>query len=704
MSSLISGRRLLAIGVAVVATVAGSCGRPGPGVRRDPALNVLLITIDTLRADAVGAYGQSGATPWIDRLAAAGVRFDEARAHNVVTLPSHANILSGRLPPDHGVRDNAGFRFPTGPETLATLLRARGYRTAAFVSAFPLDSRFGLDRGFDVYDDHFADAGARPAFLVQERRGPDTVARARQWIDAAGDDRSFCWVHLFEPHFPYEPPPSFAQRFQKVAYLGEVAAADAALEPLLAPLLNAGHAGRTLVVLTSDHGEALGDHGEATHGVFAYEAVLKVPLVLYQPRLFEPTVVSGPAGHVDVLPTILDALSMPIPDGLAGRSLLHAIAGVPDEAPPPTYFEALSPSLNRRWAPLHGVVQNRMKYIDLPIPELYDLRADPREAHNLAGSDVRQVAGMQTLLARIRRSDRGTQPMAEEAETRERLRSLGYLSSAADARPARYTKADDPKALIGYDAELHDVLGAYLDGDLAGALARIRTLVRHRPDTPLWLLHLALLEREAGNLAGGIEALRRTVALDPDSPEALSLLGAFLTGAGRAGEAADLLDVSARRPDAALDVLTAYALALAKLGRTREALDALGSARERDPSNAMTLVEMATVHLMAGARDRARQAFGEALAMNPRLARAHSSLGVLSVEDGRPDLAREHWRAATSLDPREHDKILGLGIAFARSGRTAEARACFEFFADSAPPSRYGQEIERSRQWLKQRP
>jgi arylsulfatase A-like enzyme/Flp pilus assembly protein TadD len=691
------------VAVAVMLSVAcAGCTPTHETVRRAADLNVLLITIDTLRADAVGAYGGPGATPWIDRLSAAGVRFDDARAHNVVTLPSHANMLSGRLPPDHGIRDNAGFRFPATMDTLTTLLKARGYRTGAFVSAFPLESRFGLARGFDVYDDRFADAAPRPTFVVQERSGTETVKLAQQWLEAAGDGRWFCWVHLYEPHFPYEPPPAVAPRFLNHPYQGEVAAADAALAPLLGPILDTRERGRTLVVLTSDHGEALGDHGEATHGVFAYEAVLKVPLVLYQPRLFEPGIVTSPARHVDLLPTILDALSLPVPDGLAGRSLLPAIARMPEREPATTYFEALSPSLNRRWAPLHGVVRDGTKYIDLPIPELYDLGTDPQEANNLAGQQPQRVAEMRDLLTRMRRSDQGPRRSAEDVETIQRLRSLGYLASGAGTGPERYTEDHDPKRLIGSDALLHEVIAAYLDGDVMGALARCRELVRRRPDTPLWLLHLALLEREAGNLPAGIDALRTVIALTPNDSEALSLLGAYLTEAGRAREAADLLERHASGPDAALEVLTTRALALARSGRPRDALATLATARERDPSNAMTVVEIGTVHLMAGDRDRARETFREALAINPRIARAHSSLGVLSVEDGRTQEAIGHWKAATSLDAREHEKILALGIALDRAGRTAEARVCFEFFVDAAPPSRYQREIERARLWLKQ--
>ena len=233
-------------------------------MRREPGLSVLLITVDTLRADAVGAYGNRNAlTPWMDRLAARGVLFEDAHAHNVVTLPSHANMLSGRYPLEHGVRDNAGFRFPQGTETLATLLAARGYRTGAFVSAFPLAARFGLGRGFEVYEDAFVGAGPRPAFVEQERTGPETVALARRWVEAQQGQPFFCWVHVFEPHYPYAPPEPFASRFRGDPYHGEVAAADAALAPLLEPLLAAGERGRTLVVLTADHGESLGEHGEA---------------------------------------------------------------------------------------------------------------------------------------------------------------------------------------------------------------------------------------------------------------------------------------------------------------------------------------------------------------------------------------------------------------------------------------------------------
>ncbi|HEY8147307.1 MAG TPA: sulfatase-like hydrolase/transferase, partial [Vicinamibacteria bacterium] len=505
---------MVAAGVLFMVVLAGGLWLTRRGaVRGEPGLSVLLITVDTLRADAVGAYGKADAgTAWMDRLAAAGVRFEDAHAHNVVTLASHANILSGRYPTDHGVRDNSGFRFPAGIETLATLLQARGYATGAFVSAFPLASRFGLARGFDVYDDTFVDAEARPAFLEQERRGPETVALAARWMESQADRPFFCWVHVYEPHAPYAPAEPFASRFRGEPYQGEVAAADAALRPILEPVLERAGAGRTLVVLTADHGESLGEHGEATHGIFAYEATLRIPLILYQPRLLRPRVESDPARHVDLLPTILDALSLPPPAGLPGRSLLTRTA---PGAQTTSYFEALSGQLNRGWAPLHGLIRDREKYIELPIPELYDLRQDPSEVRNRAAAQPQQLEALRTLLAPLRSADRGIHRTPENAEARERLKSLGYVSGAGPT-PARYTEEDDPKRLIALDAMLQDVVRLYTAGDLRAALVRCRELVRLRPRMAISLLHLAHLERESGNQAAAVDALQKALALSPD--------------------------------------------------------------------------------------------------------------------------------------------------------------------------------------------
>jgi arylsulfatase A-like enzyme/Flp pilus assembly protein TadD len=673
-------------------------------VARDPTLSVLLISIDTLRADALGSYGRKDAgTPWMDRLAREGVRFDDAHAHNVVTLPSHANMLSGRHPFEHGIRDNSGFRFPAGTPTLATILKSRGYRTGAFVSAFPLDSRFGLAAGFDVYDDRLGGAETHSAFLVAERPASETVAAAVRWLEGGSGERRFTFVHLYEPHYAYAPPPPFAERFQSDPYQGEVAAADAALEPLLRPLLDAGQRGGALVILTSDHGEALGEHGESTHGVFAYEGVLRVPLILYAPRLLRPAVLREPAAHVDILPTVLDALAIEPPAGLPGRSLLPSVTAR-SEAARLTYFEALSTSLNRGWAPLHGVLQDGLKYIDLPIPELYDVVNDPGETRNLAATRPEELARLRASLQELRARDAGgARRSREDPGVTERLRSLGYVSGHAAAK-RHHGEDDDPKRLIALDAALADSLRAFAEADHARAVALCRETIARRPDMPLAYGQLAYLERARGDLPAAVSAARKAYELRPDDGESAAALATYLVESGRAAEAARVVApfVAAERPD--LDVLTAAGVAEAARGRRSEALALFAKARDTDPSNAMVHVNIGTVHLLAGDLVAARAAFLEALELDANVARAHNSLGVIASREGREAEAVERWKRAAMLDPSDYQTLFNLGSTLRRQGREAEARPYLEAYLKAAPVALEARDIARVRGWLSAAP
>jgi arylsulfatase A-like enzyme/cytochrome c-type biogenesis protein CcmH/NrfG len=687
---------LLVLGAAALGAGHSPASRP---VRREAGLNVLLVTIDTLRWDALGSYGQSrGTSPLLDRLAREGVRFETARAHNTVTLPSHADILSGRHPFDHGVRDNAGFRFPRGTETLATLLKARGYRTGAFVSAFVLDSRFGLDRGFDTYEDGFGDDAEAGSFRLPERAAVGTVRLAREWI-ARQAGPWLAWVHLYEPHAPYRPPEPFASAFADAPYLGEVAAADDALRPLLEPLLDAGSEERTVVVVTGDHGESLGEHGEATHGLFAYEATLRVPLLLHAPRLLRPRVVGEAVRHVDLLPTILDALALPVPPGLPGRSLLGLAAGG-GEPPGPCYFEALAGSLGRGWAPLHGVVSDGRKYVDLPLPELYDLGRDPHERRNLVATAPGPRERLAATLASFGAADPPPRPAAEAAETRERLAALGYVAASRAPASIHTTEADDPKRLVHLDRLMEETLARHRDGDVEGALRTAREVVRERPDMTAALLQVALLERKAGRLGPAIAALERAVAANPDDVSAAVLLGSYLGEAGRAREAATLLEPWTAREDPPLDALTARATALARLGRTREATRLFERARASDPGNPTLLVQIATVHLAAGERGAARARLEEALRLNPDVALAHHHLGLLALARGDRREAESRLRRALALDPSSADTLLNLGRLLAATGRASEARPLLEGFLGLAPPGIYAREVRAVRAWL----
>ena len=277
--------------------------------------------------------------------------------------------------------------------------------------------------------DRLGDPESKTGFLMQERSGRETVAAALRWLRAQGEARTFLWVHLYEPHFPYAPPQPFASRYASDLYHGEVSFTDTLLQPLLEPLLARGADDRTLVVLTSDHGEGLGEHGEATHGIFAYETTLHVPLIVHAPKILSARVIKDRVRHVDILPTILDALGLDRPGDLPGRSLLP-LANGQSMTPESSYFEAMSSALNRGWAPLAGLVRNQYKLIDLPIPELFDLDSDPHETRNLAATAPRQFEEVSEQLTRVRAADRGLARQGETADTRERLRALGYISAA----------------------------------------------------------------------------------------------------------------------------------------------------------------------------------------------------------------------------------------------------------------------------------
>ena len=695
--------------IALALAIGAIACRRSPPIHRQAGLNVLLVTIDTLRADAISAYGNARAsTPTIDRLAERGVRFSAAHAHTVVTLPSHANILSGLYPTHHGVHENSGFRLPQQVDTLASLLHALGYRTGAFVSAFPLDRRFGLDRGFDVYDDRYGKGRDRSAFHVAERAGTETVAAAQAWIANAQPPATspqqpvrtpwFAWVHLYEPHFPYAPPEPFRSRFASDPYLGEVAAADAALAPLLDPILRDGASGRTLVVVTGDHGEARGEHGETTHGLFAYEGTLHVPLIVFAPQILAPRVIADPVRHVDILPTILDALGAVVPSTLDGRSLLDEANGKRAVAVP-TYFESLSASLNRGWAPLYGVVRGSMKYIDLPIPELYDLAADAGEQHDLASTRPSDVDELQRILQGLRADERATARVSETADIRERLRSLGYASATAMPK-TRFTDADDPKRLIAVDRAIEDVVSQYQRGDLAAAIAAAERVQRERPDMPIALVHLAFLYNEAGHHAAAVKAALRALELNPSTEETAALAGAYLTEAGRAREAVERLTPYVSQSAADVDVLVAYGVALAEDGRPRDALAAFERARAADPTNGLPLANIATVYLKAGDAHRAQAAFEDALKIDPSLARAQNGLGVIAAQRRDYMSAIEHWRRAVTLDPHDYQTLYNLGDLLVQLGRGAEARPYWERYVREAPPALEHLDLARVRRWL----
>lgn len=658
----------------------------------DDARNVILITIDTLRADALGFMGNDAVeTPVLDQLAAKGRVFTNAHAHNVVTLPSHANMLTGLYPYQHGVRDNSGFRLPDHVPTLATRLKAKGFATAAFVAAYPLDALYGLGRGFDVYDDELPTGLGNDTFALAERRGDEVVARARAWWGANTGQRRFLWLHLFDPHAPYAPPEPFASRYAKNPYLGEVAAVDAFLAPFLRPFLD-GREQPTLIAVTADHGEALGEHGEKTHGLFAYETTLKIPLVLWGPG-----VASGrddrSARHVDLVPTVLQGLGVAPAKAdaeLPGRSLLQ-----PAEAGTASYFEALSATLNRGWAPLRGVLQDGGKVIALPLPELYDLPSDPGETRNRIDDQRRRA---RALLAQL--PEESTWPPARTAggEDVEALRALGYVASSAPSRK-RYGPEDDPKNLIALDTKIHTIIDRYVTGDVDGSVTLAREVVQARPSMPLGHALLAQALLETGAKTEALDVMQKARADGFASDSMLRQLGLTLAELGRGDEAIDVLEPLAEASDDP-ETLNVLALAYSEAGKQPEAGVTLQRVLALDADNPTALEYLSLVFLRLGRWPEAAAHASRAVARNPRLHQAWNNLGVARFQSGDAGAALDAWAKAIEIEPELWDALFNLGTKAAELGRDAQASAALRRFVDQAPDARYRDDKRAARALL----
>lgn len=665
--------------------------------------NVLVITIDTLRADRLGAYGNpSGLTPNLDRIAKTGVRFESAFTPVPMTLPAHASILTGLEPFKHGVRNNTAFRLGQ-TATLATILKEAGYRTGAFVGAFVLNARFGLNRGFDVYDDRVGQTG-RPADLdTAERPAERVIQVAADWILGQGSKAVtaggsvsprpwFAWVHLYDPHAPYQAP--VAYRTGRSPYDAEVAYTDAMIGRGLDSLRAAGQLDRTIVLLVADHGEALGEHGEATHGLFAYDSTLRVPMIVNAPGI-PAGVVHTPVAHIDLVPTVLELLGLHVPPGLDGRSLLSVEDTTTHESRA-LYFEALDANLTRGWAPLVGVIADGWKYIDLPIPELYDLKRDPAEAHNLAARDVGRVGMLKARVEAIVEG-RTTAPAARAAtdtETIQRLASLGYVGSMDTTSKRSFSEADDPKRLVALNEVFYTAINEQREGRTELALTKLLAVVAKRADFLAARLTAAVILSGADRRAEAI-ALLQSAPNAAESASTQSQLGLIFEADGNLTEAAKHLEAAVRLREGDAETLNSLAVVYSRLRRFEDGRRLFRQVLATDPHAAEIWNNLGILEMSAGDRAAAANAFREAVAADPNYAAAWQRLGAaLAAADAAK--AVEAWQRAVVLDPRDYDTLFNLGIVLADKPDPREALPYLKKFVAEAPRDRYGRDLARA--------
>ena len=695
--------------------LAAACAGPEPP-------DLVVITVDTLRADRLGSYGYGeGLTPVMDRLAEEGVRYGDVSAAVPITLPSHSSIFTGRYPNATGVRNNGSFVLPEEETTLAEILRDQGWATGAVVAAFPLLARFGLNQGFDVYDDEFPllQAGEASARFFPERDAAAVTRRALEVWERLGQTgkQRFLWVHYFDPHAPYDAPEPYSSAHGSRRYDAEIAYTDAEIGRLLAGV--GADSGSTITVVTSDHGESLGEHGEKTHGLFVYQATMDVPLIVHWPGHAPAGVtVKTPVSLVDLAPTLLTILGYPAPDRMDGAAVGWEQGS---EAPVrPVYGESFLPKYNYTFSELRMVRDGSLKYIDAPTAELYDLEQDPQELRNLEGGHPDQDR-LTTILAEILEAEdpeaQGLAAGVLDPEAEANLRSLGYMAGGGGNAPDT-GRGRDPKEMIRYIKDMDRVHGIIASGDTEAGFALFEALVAEVPEN-----HMALLQY-AGALFGErrfAEAERQLLKLLDRQPEmnaAWVMLGGVRSAQGNiepAAEAYRLAGSLTGRGEPYFQMASMYR----EIGEYRDAGEAYLEAVRREPSNQEYIDGWLGFHdsrgtLAAAAPEAAsladrypdeaviRCAYGDilsrlhryqeasaelqaALDVSPGMYTAESILAGAELEMGRLDQAGNRFRILLDRRPENTAVRFGLAKTLTLKGEHQAAAALFRQVLEERP-------------------
>jgi arylsulfatase A-like enzyme/Flp pilus assembly protein TadD len=677
------GMRRAALTTLLAGATLWACRSSGGSASVFPDAPVVVISIDTLRADHLPLYGYgAGSTPHIDRLGREGIVFDDLYSHCPLTLPAHASMLTGLLPPHHGVRDNIGFRLSPDHATLATRFKAAGLHTGAAVSAYVLRATTGIAQGFDFYDDAIEVEGGTESIGNLQRDGAVAVEALSRWTSAQKGARFFAFLHLYEPHSPYTPPPAY--RGHALPYDGEIAYADELVGRLLGALQTSGLYDRAIIAVTSDHGEGLGDHGEAEHGIFLYREAVHIPLVLRLPRgVHGGTRVAGTVAQADLAPTLLELAGLEA-KGLDGVSLRGALSGAVSGHP--VYSETFYPRYHLGWSELFAATEGRYRYVRAPRPELFDLSSDKAEQRNLAAERSSVATAMNAWLEQRGAGGAASAPEEVPSDVREKLQALGYVGSGGT--PLSSGPRPDPKDHIQAYEDFKTGLSLRLAGRRAEAVDQFRKVVRANPDMrDAWeMLGATLTELDRRKEA--IEALDRTIALDPTSAEPHLALARIFVLEGRRDVALQHADLAARRePGKGYEM---QAQILLDLNRPDEAAAAARRSLEADPQRAMSHFVLGVVAQKAGRYEDALAAFGKAQEAN-RLEKGsivltlHARMADCLARLGREADAEREFLAEIKDVPWSREGRVGLAMLYRSQGRDGEARAAVEGLVAATP-------------------
>jgi len=646
--------------------------------------NVLLVTLDTTRADHLACYGYRGvATPNLDAIAGRGVLFEQAATVTPLTLPAHTTIMTGMLPTYHGVRVNGNTALGDDQTTLAEVLAARGYATGAFIAAFVLDGRWGLKQGFEHYDDRFDLKKYKHLDLGEvQRPGNEVVDAALAWLEAEKDKPFFAWVHLYDPHVPYAPPEPYASEYARRGpagpYDGEIAFMDEQVGRLTSWLARSGLDRSTVVVFVGDHGEGLGSHGEGTHGFFVYDYALHVPFVVSLPfEALQGRRAPGQVSTADVFPTVLDLLGVPSPVKPQGRSLAGVLFDPTGGGEVPAYGEAMASNIQFGWSALHALRTPRYKFIEAPRPELYDLASDAGETRNIAvqSPDVarRMKAELDRIMAETSRDAPAPQAADLDKETMERLSALGYVGAPVAARKSAGASGPlaDPKDKLGVFMNVTRAGELILEEKYPEALALLQAALGEEPGIPQALLLASTCYVEMGRPEEAKAPLDVLLKEDPESVQGLIALANILLDEGKTDDVVALAKRTLSVDEKNTQAYTLIGEIHLEKSEYAEAVPYLEKALETQPKIARTRLSLAAALVGAGQYDRAETELKTVLADSPKFPLAHYNLGLLYEEQGRLEEARNAYAAEIEAYPQGYKARFNLGKVLFRLGDKA---------------------------------